>query len=779
MLKATVDKLKSKKNPYDRSISRDLTIGIMLTVVVVSTIAISIIFYYASQSAMVNIDRKADELIVSMSKILDFPLWNFDEETVKNIGASYALNDLVAKLAIFDSMETVYFEMDKKNDGYLISRSSKVSHENKPVGRIDIALTSNYYQKINRQFILSSVFTIFINLIFLFIAVKILLKRFLLKPINYFSNVVSSYGTGNYDFQEMYTPVKEFQSSIIVLNEMGNEISYQMAELQKARNELEIRVESRTAELAKSNKNLKVEITERKQAEDALRKSRRTLLTLMSNLPGMAYRCLNDENRTMKFVSEGCFELTGFCPWEFIDNKNIAYGSLVHPDDQGYVRGEIQKALKNFSPFTIEYRITVSAGKERWVWEQGRGIFSQDNKFEAIEGFAIDITEKKKAEKELEKMHKIESVGTLAGGIAHDFNNLLMGLFGHISIAKRELSENHPGFKPLENAAASMNRATRLTRQLLTFAKGGGDPVKEDVNISKAIEETVHFDLSGSNVMPIFKQADDLWMAEVDKGQIQQVFSNLTINAKQAMLDGGHLYITLKNADIAKGVVPNLKQGKYIKVTVRDDGTGIDRKYLDQIFDPYFTTKQTGNGLGLPTIYSIINKHGGHISADSTIGKGTTFTLYLPASESRQMSETKQPEAEQPSTLGQKARILVMDDEEIIRDVLTEMLAKCGFTADSAIDGKAAMKKYISADKNGDPFDIVIMDLTIPGGMGGKKAVRELLAIDSKAKAIVSSGYSTDPVTANYSKYGFKGRLVKPFQMEVLKNELIRVMETG
>ncbi len=410
------------------------------------------------------------------------------------------------------------------------------------------------------------------------------------------------------------------------------------------------------------------------------------------------------------------------------------------------------------------------------VRESFRAVRDESRNVLYYEGTVEDITERKRAEEELRKLQKLESIGTLAGGIAHDFNNILTGLFGNISLAKMKLPKDHPGFKSLEEAEISMNRAISLTRQLLTFAKGG-EPLREDISLLELVREVTGFDLSGSNVMPVFNQAEDLWMTKADKGQVQQVFSNLIINADQAMPDGGYLHITLENADISKNEVPNLSPGKYVKATVSDKGTGIDKKYLDRIFDPYFSTKQAGSGLGLATVYSIINRHGGYISVDAELGEGTTFTLYLHASESRQMPEMRLSGTE-PSLHGQTARILVMDDEEIIRGISTEMLEECGYTADSAVDGKEAIEKYVSAWKKGFPFDIVIMDLTIPGGMGGKHAVRELLAIDPEAKVIVSSGYSMDPVMANYTEYGFKGRLAKPYKMKDLKKELTRVMET-
>ncbi|MCK5783843.1 MAG: cache domain-containing protein, partial [Desulfobacterales bacterium] len=329
--------------------------------------------------------------------------------------------------------------------------------------------------------------------------------------------------------------------------------------------------------------------------------------------------------------------MLGYKPEEVVGKSPF---DLMPPEEAERIAAVFRGFIEAGRSFgTLENVNLHKDGQSIILETSGVPIFDKAGKVIGYRGVDRDITERKKAEEELQKMEKLKSVGILAGGIAHDFNNILMGLYGNISLAKEEIPKDHPAFKSLEDAENSMNRAIRLTKQLLTFARGG-TPVRENVRIDELVKEVTRFDLSGSNIKPIFEQVEGLWLADVDKGQIQQVFSNLIINAGQAMPDGGHLYITLANTELSENGVPNLDQGKYIKVTVADEGIGIDQKCLDRIFDPYFSTKQTGSGLGLATAYSIITKHGGSINVDSQLGKGTLFTLYLPASESQESTET-------------------------------------------------------------------------------------------------------------------------------------------
>ena len=405
-----------------------------------------------------------------------------------------------------------------------------------------------------------------------------------------------------------------------------------------------------------------------------------------------------------------------------------------------------------------------------------RKIINEEEKEELILLAIDDITEQKKYDELCIRTQKIEALGSLAGGIAHDFNNILMGILGNISLAKIKFPKDHPGYKYLEESEQSISRATNLANKLLTFSSGGS-PIKENIILGKLIEEVVRFDLTGSNVKFYFKQAEDLWLANIDKTQIQQVFSNLTINANQAMPNGGILYITLENADIKDNTVRGLKQGKYIKATVQDEGIGIDYKNHDRVFHPFFSTKDIGRGLGLPTAYSIIKKHDGFINFDSELGKGTTFTLYIPTSETQAHPKAKKSDVTEYPKIQHISRILVMEDEEQISNFLKSILEEYGFSVSTAIEGKQAIEIYKQSLNNGEPFGAVILDLTIPGGIGGKEVVKELLKVDPDAKCIVSSGYANDPVIANYVEYGFKGILTKPYTPNKMLEVLSQIMK--
>lgn len=368
---------------------------------------------------------------------------------------------------------------------------------------------------------------------------------------------------------------------------------------------------------------------------------------------------------------------------------------------------------------------------------------------------------------------RLRSLGDLAGGIAHNFNNILMGIYGNITLAKLEMSQASDALAHLEKAEDSMEGAVKLTRQLLTFARGG-EPVKERFPPGPFVEETARFNLSGSSVRLEMKPADALWPINADKEQIGQVVGNIVINARQAMTRGGTLTIRLENTTLLKDNLLTIARGSYLKLTFKDRGPGVSESDLNRIFDPYFSTKPDGNGMGLSICHSIVTKHNGDISVASQLGSGTIVTVYLPAEPPEASKEGNM--TTQGLNTKARARILVMDDEEHIRSITRKMLEKFGHAVALTKDGEEAVTEYKNAMSQEDAYDLVIMDLTVPGGKGGKEASTEILEFDPNARILVSSGYSNDPVMADYKTHGLKGIIAKPYRLTELKETVERLL---
>jgi PAS domain S-box-containing protein len=513
-------------------------------------------------------------------------------------------------------------------------------------------------------------------------------------------------------------------------------------------------------------------LAERDQLDDKL-KEREELFRSLTETSSAG--TLIHQGEAVIYANPAASVITGYSNEELV---GIPFWQLIHPEMRELVkeRGLARQRGVSSLPSSYQFKIICKDKKEKWLILTAASISYHGKP--AVLGNIVDITEKiaaeealaagqLKSEKELERMRKMEAVGLLAGGIAHDFNNLLTAIYGNISLALIQLQRSKPDLvktgKNLEAAERSSTRARDLTRQLLTFAKGGA-PVKELVDIGLMIKETAEFSLSGSNVRLEFYFSPELKSLEVDKGQFCQVINNLVLNADQAMPDGGSLTIRAENV-VADDI------GDAVSITLTDEGIGIPAQYLDRVFDPYFTTKQEGSGLGLATIYSIVTRHGGRLTVTSEPGQGSCFTILLPASGREVEKGIKKMEMVSGS-----GRILVMDDEEVIREVCVELLTDRGYEVESVADGQAMLSHYQEALQQGTPYDLVIMDLTIPGGMGGKEAMVALLKIDPQARGIVCSGYSNDPVMADFKAYGFQGSCAKPFQFTVLTQVVKEVL---
>jgi PAS domain S-box-containing protein len=387
-----------------------------------------------------------------------------------------------------------------------------------------------------------------------------------------------------------------------------------------------------------------------------------------------------------------------------------------------------------------------------------------------------DITEARRAQDELQKTARLESLGMLAGGIAHDFNNLLGGLYGYIDMAREYGNPGPDARKYLDKAIGSYRRARDLTRQLLTFSKGGA-PRIQTVAIASLVKDATALALSGSGIRLRFTAAHDLWPASVDEGQIGQVVNNIVLNSRQAFGDTEDAAVTvaLSNAVLPEPNDHSIPGGKYVAVSISDNGPGMDPDIVAKIFDPFFSTKSGGSGLGLATSFSIIKRHHGAIEASAQPGNGAAFTIFLPAAVSCR-AVVDGVNADDPVS-GGNGRILVMDDEESIQEMLTDMLENLGYAITLTSDGREAIEAYRAAQEQKAPFDAVLLDLTVSGGMGGKSAIRELAALDPDVTAIVSSGYSEDPVLASPERFGFKGVVHKPYRLSDLARVLKELLQ--
>ncbi len=495
-----------------------------------------------------------------------------------------------------------------------------------------------------------------------------------------------------------------------------------------------------------------IDITERRTMEETLRESEQKYRIIFERSP-LAVISFDCQGTIVDF-NEKFVHMMG-------STREKLLGFNTARQSSPKMRETINKALAGELVSFDDSYTSITGGKTTYL----RGLFcpvTPGHSPSEVIATLEDITELKRHEKEQQKIEKLEALGVLAGGIAHDFNNILTGIMGNISFLQVLLEDEHKAGKPLADAEKAARRAAELAQQLLTFARGGA-PNKKVVSLQRPIRDAVSLMLRGSNVRPIVKIADSLHAIQADEGQICQVLNNLIINAAQAMPGGGTLTITAENAVLPEDNSLGLVAGTYIKLRLSDEGCGISQDNLAKIFDPYFSTKATGTGLGLATAYSIILRHKGQIRVHSAIGEGTTFTIYLPSH--GESSEETAPVVQDSTRIHHGGAVLVMDDEQMIREIATAMLGHLGYEVTTCSSGEEAIELYRASMQSKTPYVAVIMDLTIPGGLGGKQASEQILALEPNAHLIVSSGYSNDPIMANYKKYGFRGAIAKPYSI--------------
>ncbi|UFS70926.1 response regulator [Geomonas sp. RF6] len=431
---------------------------------------------------------------------------------------------------------------------------------------------------------------------------------------------------------------------------------------------------------------------------------------------------------------------------------------------------EVWKAVSSGAEWHGEWTRSRKSGEVSWELASISPLFDSDKSICHFVTIAEDITARKKRQEELERVQRLESLGAVAGGIAHDFNNILTGILGNISFAQALAGDNHAVRPALEDAEKASLRAADLARQLLTFANGG-KPVKKRVSVRHLLEQAISLALGGSSVRWELQLTDEVDGVEVDPAQIQQAFRNILVNAVEAN-PGGEIVVNAGNISLPPGNAPELPAGSYVRISFSDRGCGIPEKEQQRIFDPYFTTKPGGTGLGLTSAHSIVMRHGGHIAVDSSPARGTTFTCYLPSTGTAYAPAESKPRKEGAQAAG--GAVLVMDDESVVRKVTGKMLQCLGYEVTTCNNGEEAIELYRKAQGAGDRYKAVIMDLTVMGGMGGKEAAEHILRLDPEARLVVSSGYFDDPVLADYREHGFCAVLPKPYKSsdlaEVINN---------
>jgi len=510
------------------------------------------------------------------------------------------------------------------------------------------------------------------------------------------------------------------------------------------------------------------EIHDRQRADAALLRSmERYRLLFERNLAGVFQ---TDLDGTISTTNRAFATMLGYNDTDELSGRSIADLATSPEEIQLFFQELTFKRELHNREFTM---ITQSGELVTFLLNAGR-IDDDSSGGELVEGIAMDVSDRNRAEEDrrrlalqLQQSQKLESLGVLAGGIAHDFNNMLMAILSNISLAKRSASNSVETLHRLNEAEEVCLRATSLTQQLLTFSKGGR-PIRKVASVGRLIEEATATAARSGNCHYDCRSNPELWPVDVDEGQISQVIQNLVANAIQAMPQGGTVSVTSDNLHLVEGDVPTLEAGRYLRIEIIDTGCGIPEEELESIFDPFFTTKKGSSGLGLATAFSIVRSHGGAIVVHSQPDRGSRFSVYIPASDEEQV---KGAVGGEDSMLGH-GRLLIMDDDEAVRSAAAELLETIGYEVGTAADGSEAITLYTSAMEEGRPFDAVVLDLTVPEGVGGRETMTRLLAIDPEVRAIVSSGYSTDPVMANYREHGFSGVAVKPYRLADLAKTL-------
>jgi len=738
-----------------KSLSRRFSLALVGVITAILIFFSGIVGWYNHERKEAELQRQLGLALKLAETSLPEAVWQLDHRSINDILRAVLTNDAIMYARVVVEDKVVASQVKPREEGktledyrdtssFLVS-SAEIIRDEYMVGSLHLVMSRDaiYYEIVSTT--LSVVGLLMMLIAAILITSMLILRHYILKPLAMLEKSAKLVAAGNLE-----TPIDIGEN-----NEIGSlaaAFKAMTVHLKESFQNLEQKVKERTLDLSQAK--LAAEQTTRNLSVVGAE-----LQALLDNSPvGIMFV---DNNLVVKRVNTEMEKITGYEAAELIGNTSRhlyatseAYETLVR---------KVAPILKKAGFCESRGNLLRKDGSEIVCQLRGRFIPSKSG-LEGVVWSVEDISGRIKMENELLKARKRESVSVLAGGIAHDFNNILFAVIGNLSLAERLAEKGSPVVEYIQAAQKASARAKDLTVKLLTFASGG-DPVKATVALPDLVRYAVGFVLSGSNVKCNFAIPEDLWPVSMDKDQISQVIQSLVQNADQSMPAGGSITVSFANRELVDEEVPGLYPGRYVQVCLEDKGRGIEGENLDRIFDPYFSTKEKdstkGSGLSLAIVQSIIEKHEGGISVESTPGKGTTFTLYLPALVRAGLSITQSS----PILPSGRGMILVMDDDQDIQMLVAEMLAHMGYTAVSVYDGREAIETYQQALRNGGRFVAVIMDLTIPGGMGGKEAVVELLRIDPQVRVIASSGYSNDPVLLKHRDFGFHDIIAKPYQL--------------
>ena len=748
------------------SLSRRFSFTLSCVVMAILLIFTGGISLYGYAKVDRELKRQLDQTVQFAKTSLPTAIWQLNYSTMNDVLTAILINDTIASVRILAEGAVVAsmtspaykgkdFSFFSKSPQFLV-KSVDIYSSSEKAGVFQVAVSRAQIQQGLVLTVIGVIVLAFLLIIAILFTSLFISRKYVFKPLIRLENSARRIAEGDLDTVIDISSDDEVGQLAAAFSTMAHRLKISFATLEK-------KVEERTADLIDAK-------IETEKINQDLRSAGARLQALLDNYPvGILFV---GYDRVVKQVNAEMTRISGYTQEELVgDSTRKFYPSQEIYEENGRRNYPV---LHKTGFCELQNDLLRKDGSSVTCYWRARPIVTEDG-LEGVVWSVEDISQRLRLEEELLKIKKLESVGVLAGGIAHDFNNILVAIIGNISLVERMVEGQEQAAELLSRAVRASLRAKDLVVKLLTFASGG-EPVRVMASLPELLRESVPFVLSGSNVKCEYDIPDTLWSVNMDRGQIDQVIQNLVLNADQSMSDGGILTVACANLEVGADEIPGLRPGRYVRVQISDTGHGIAEQHLDRIFDPYFSTKEKdsnkGSGLGLSIVHSIITKHDGSITVNSVQDLGTTFTLYLPALD----EEGGVDENPESILVTGRGRIMIMDDEEIVRKVVCDMLTYLGYEGIEARDGDEAVRLYAASREERKDIDAVIMDLTIPGGMGGKEAVQHLLALDPQARVIVSSGYSNDPIVNDYRPAGFCNIVNKPYQILDLSRVLSEVL---